>query len=112
LIGDHLCAELRLLKRIRPIVRHHHEHLDGSGYPDGLAGDAVPLLAQIMGIVDVFDALTTSRPYKPALSMEQACAVLRDEVGRGWRRAELVESFITMLAERGVVPVIADQMSA
>ena len=64
----------------------HHERLDGSGYPDGLRGDAVPLLAQIMGVVDVFDALTTSRPYKATLSVEQACDVLRDEVRCGWRR--------------------------
>lgn len=102
LIGDRLCAELRLLKRIRPIVRHHHEHLDGSGYPDGLVGDEVPLLAQIMGVVDVFDAITTSRPYKPALAMEEACAVLRDEVRLGWRRADLVEPFVQLLVERGM----------
>lgn len=102
LIGDRLCAELRLLKRIRPIVRHHHEHLDGSGYPDRLVGDEVPLLAQIMGVVDVFDAVTTSRPYKPALAVEQACAVLRDEVRLGWRRADLVESFVQLLVERGM----------
>lgn len=112
LIGDHLCAELRLLKRIRPIVRHHHEHLDGSGYPDGLAGEAVPMLAQIMGIVDVFDALTTSRPYKPAMSAEQACSVLRDEARRGWRRAELVESFIDMLDTRGFLPISAGPVSS
>ena len=63
-IGDRLCGELRSLRQVRPIVRHHHERLDGSGYPDGLRGDAIPLLAQIIGIVDVFDALTTERPYK------------------------------------------------
>jgi putative two-component system response regulator len=112
LIGDRLCAELRLLRRIRPIVRHHHEHLDGTGYPDGLAGDAVPLLAQIMGIVDVFDALTTPRPYKPALSAEQACEVLRHEVALGWRSGHLVDAFIRMLAERGMLPVAADPISA
>ena len=105
LIGDRLCAELRLLKHVRPIVRHHHERLDGSGYPDGLAGESVPLLAQIMGIVDVFDAITTPRPYKPALSPDWACSELRAEVQRGWRRDDLVESFIGMLSERGVVPV-------
>jgi putative two-component system response regulator len=102
-IGDRLCAELRMLKRVRPIVRHHHEHLDGSGYPDGLSGDAVPLLAQVMGVVDVFDALTTSRPYKPALSVERACSVLRDEVQCGWRRADLVDAFIDLLIEQGLV---------
>ena len=108
LIGDRLCAELRLLKHVRPIVRHHHERLDGSGYPDGLAGESVPLLAQIMGIVDVFDAITTPRPYKPALSPDWACSELRAEVQRGWRRDDLVESFIGMLSERGVVPADSD----
>jgi putative two-component system response regulator len=93
-IGDRLCGELRSLRRVRPIVRHHHERLDGSGYPDGLKGDAVPLLAQIMGVVDVYDALTTSRPYKEALPAERAGAMLRLEVERGWRDRVLVETFI------------------
>lgn len=112
LIGDHLCAELRMLKPVRPIVRHHHEHLDGTGYPDGLKGDEIPLLAQIMGVVDVFDALTTSRPYKPALSVDDACAVLRDEVRRHWRRADLVETFIDLLGERGLVRVERERIPA
>ena len=100
-IGDRLCGDLRALSLVRPIVRSHHERLDGSGYPDGLRGDAVPLLAQIMGVVDVFDALTTSRPYKATLSVEQACDVLRDEVRCGWRRGDLVETFIDLLIEQG-----------
>lgn len=54
-VGDHWCAHLRSLQAVRPIVRHHHELLDGSGYPDRLVGAAIPVLAQIMGIVDVFD---------------------------------------------------------
>jgi putative two-component system response regulator len=95
-IGDRLCGELRSLRRVRPIVRHHHERQDGSGYPDNLHGEAVPLLAQIMGVVDVFDALTTSRPYKGALSIERANQILLDEVERGWRRQDLVETFISL----------------
>src|SRR6266851_3471481 len=71
-IGDKLCGGLRSLKRVRPIVRHHHERLDGSGYPDGLRGDDIPLLAQIMSIVDLFDAVTTTRPYRPAQSAHHA----------------------------------------
>jgi putative two-component system response regulator len=102
-IGDRLCAELRLLRHVRTIVRHHHERLDGSGYPDGLSGDELPLLPQIMGVVDVFDAITTARPYKPALPPARACAELREEVRRGWRREALVESFIGMMSERGVL---------
>lgn len=96
LIGDRLCGELRSLRRVRPIVRHHHERLDGSGYPDGLRGDAIPLLAQIIGIVDVFDALTTARPYKPALAAAGAYQELQIEASRGWRRADLVEQFVRL----------------
>lgn len=96
LIGDRVCGELRSLRQVRPIVRHHHERLDGSGYPDGLKGDAIPLLAQIMGIVDVYDAITTTRPYKTAATADQAYAELMDEVARGWRRKDLVEAFIAL----------------
>jgi putative two-component system response regulator len=99
LIGDRLCGQLRSLRRVRPIVRHHHEKLNGSGYPDGLAGDAIPLLAQIMGVVDVYDALTTSRPYKPAFTAEEAFAELYCEVDRGWRSRELVDAFVQMMSD-------------
>jgi putative two-component system response regulator len=98
-IGDRLCGELRSLRQVRPIVRHHHERIDGSGYPDGLKGDDIPLLAQIMGIVDVYDAITTARPYKPAASSEQALDDLMDEVKRGWRRRDLVEAFASLRTE-------------
>ncbi len=98
-IGDRLCGQLRSLARVRPIVRHHHERLDGSGYPDGLRGDAVPLLAQIISIVDLFDAMTTTRPYKPARSAEVASSELVREVVGGWRRADLVEPFVALVRE-------------
>jgi putative two-component system response regulator len=106
-IGDSLCGGLRLLKLVRPIVRHHHERLDGSGYPDGLRGDDIPLLAQIMGIVDVFDALSTSRPYRPALTRAAACAELQREVQEGWRRRDLVHEFIE-LCETGRLDELSD----
>jgi putative two-component system response regulator len=96
IIGDRLCGELRSLRRVRPIVRHHHERLDGSGYPDGLKGDAIPMLAQIMGVVDVFDAITTERPYKMAASPGHAYEELMDEAKKGWRRKDLVEAFIAL----------------
>ena len=111
-IGDTLCGELNALREVRPIVRHHHERQDGSGYPDRLAGDDVPLLAQIMSIVDVYDALTTERPYRAALSSADAIRELRVETARGWHRADLVTSFVEMLADRsprdpaGMVPRI------
>jgi putative two-component system response regulator len=97
-IGDRLCGELRSLRRVRPIVRHHHERLDGSGYPDGLRGDATPLVAQIMGIVDVFDALTTERPYKVALPFSWAAEELQREAARGWRSVELVATFLDQVS--------------
>ena len=98
-IGDRLCGELRSLRRVRPIVRGHHERLDGTGYPDQLRGNSVPLLAQLMGIVDVFDALTTSRPYKKALPPADACEELRREAERGWRRRDLVDVFVRLYTE-------------
>ena len=99
-IGDRLCGELRSLRRVRPIVRHHHERFDGSGYPDGLKGDAIPLLAQVMGIVDVYDALTTDRPYRRASTPDIAIAMLDQEVQCGWRRFDLVERFAETLRRR------------
>ena len=101
-IGDRLCGQMRSLRQVRPIIRHHHERLDGSGYPDRLKGDAIPLVAQIMGIVDVYDAVTTSRPYKAAATPEQAYEELMGEVKCGWRRRDLVEAFIAI--ERDVQP--------
>ena len=104
-IGDRLCGELRSLRRVRPIVRCHHEHLDGSGYPDGLKGGAIPLLAQIMSVVDVFDALTTARPYKTAMPPDEARAELVREARQGWRDRSLVDVFI------GLAPVAATDAS-
>ncbi len=101
-IGDRLCTELHSLRHVRPIVRSHHERLDGTGYPDGLRGDAVPLLAQIMGIVDVYDALTTERPYKPAWPIERALDELAAEGRRGWRRMDLVNVLVD-LGHRGAL---------
>jgi putative two-component system response regulator len=98
-IGDSICREFRLLKDVSPIIRHHHERTDGTGYPDRLAGDDVPLLAQLLGIVDTYDAVTTERPYKPAFTSEQACRELRDEVQKGWKSARLVEAFVSIVPE-------------
>lgn len=95
-VGESLCGQLRVLRPVRPIVRSHHERLDGSGYPDGLRGNEVPLLAQIMGIVDIYDALTTDRQYRAALSDEIACAELTGDAERGWRSRALVDEFIAI----------------
>jgi putative two-component system response regulator len=103
-LGDELCANLRSLQPIRPIVRWHHERLDGSGYPDGLRGDAIPLLAQIVGVVDVYEAVTTERPYQRRRSPQEAVDTLREEVASGWRSGDLVEAFVRVLQERAHLP--------
>lgn len=97
IIGDGLCSGLRSLIKVRPIVRHHHERLNGTGYPDGLRNREVPLLAQIVGVVDVFDALTTERPYRAALPAEDAFQVLTDESAKGWRDRVLVDAFVNVV---------------
>jgi cyclic di-GMP phosphodiesterase len=95
-IGDDLCSTVRSFDAVRPIVRHHHERLDGRGYPDGLAGDRIPLLAQIVSIVDVFDALTSHRPYRKALPTATAYQMMRADARGGWCREELLEAFIAL----------------
>ena len=102
IIGDTLCGTVRSLERVRPIIRHHHERRDGGGYPDRLGGDDIPLLAQIVSVVDVFDAVTTDRPYRHALSSNSAYNLLRQEADKGWCRRELVEIFIELHQERSV----------
>jgi len=100
-IGESLCAPLRSLRAVRPIIRSHHERLDGSGYPDGLSGDEIPLLAQIISVVDVFDAITSRRPYQRAQSMEQAIDILRRQAIQGWRHPDLVEALAAIVESGG-----------
>jgi len=95
--GDRLCSELRSLQAVRPIIRCHHERHDGSGYPDGLSGDEIPLTAQILSIADAYDAMTTERPYRAAMSSGRAVDELRQDIRRGWRQSELVEAFSASL---------------
>lgn len=91
--GEEICKHMKTLAPVLPIIRHHHERWDGSGYPDGLKGDRIPLLARILQLVDIYDALTTARPYKPACSPAEAMDLLEEEARRGWRDPELVAVF-------------------
>lgn len=95
-IGERLCGELRSLRPVRAIVRHHHERRDGSGYPDGLRGDDIPLTAQIVGVVDVYDAMTTTRPYRQALPAAHACEELLRDAASGRHDLEIVRRFVEM----------------
>ncbi len=96
-IGENICRPLKSLRQVLPIIRHHHEHWDGSGYPDGLYGEKIPLLARVLQVVDVYDALITSRPYKPALEPEDAERTMRAESDKGKWDKHLVNEFFAML---------------
>jgi cyclic di-GMP phosphodiesterase len=98
--GENICRPLKSLRLVLPIIRNHHEHFNGSGYPDGLEGQHIPLLARILQVVDVYDALRTARPYKPALSHEQAAITMRDEARTGLWDEELVLEFFSMLEKQ------------
>ncbi|MGC1370725.1 MAG: HD domain-containing phosphohydrolase [Candidatus Sulfotelmatobacter sp.] len=96
--GENICKPLKSLRPVLPIIRHHHEHVDGSGYPDGLRAAEIPLLPRVLQVVDVYDALRTARPYKPALSHEHAAQTMRQESRQGLWDAELVDEFFSMLS--------------
>ncbi len=93
LIGEEICQPLRNRSGVLPIVRHHHERWDGTGYPDGLSGTNIPYLAQIFQVIDIYDALTSDRPHKQAYSPEEALQIMWSETKQGWRNPELIEQF-------------------
>jgi putative two-component system response regulator len=92
--GEEICRHLRSMRQVLPIIRHHHEKWDGSGYPDGLRGEQIPLLARVLQVADIYDALTSSRPYKPAFHPREALRVIGEERDRGWRDPEIVKLFL------------------
>jgi len=101
--GENICRPLKSLRLVLPIIRNHHEHSDGSGYPDGLMKEEIPLLARILQVVDVYDALRTARPYKPSQVHEQAAVTMRREAQAGFWDEALVAEFLSMLqAQRRV----------
>ena len=91
--GEEICRSMKSLAGVLPVIRSHHERWDGGGYPDGLCGEEIPIEARILQIADIYDALTTARPYKPAFTPKQALGILDDEVSRGWRDPKLVAMF-------------------
>jgi putative two-component system response regulator len=98
-VGEKICAPLRAFRLVLPIIRHHHEKRDGSGYPDGLSGEAIPLTARILQLADVYDALTTDRPYRTAVPSEAALSLMDEEAVRGWWDIELFNTFRAMIRE-------------
>src|SRR5437868_9631926 len=100
LTGENICKPLKSLRLVLPIIRNHHEHSDGSGYPDRLRKGEIPLLARILQVVDVYDALRTARPYKPVLSHEQSAITMREEARSGLWDERLVVEFFAMLEKQ------------
>lgn len=99
IVGERLCQPLQSLDAVRTVIRHHHERWDGSGYPDGLSGDGIPLTAQILGLVDVFDALITRRPYKAPFPREEAVEILEKEAAVDLWEPKLLAEFIRLVKE-------------
>lgn len=94
--GAEICRHLKSLASVLPLIRHHHERWDGTGYPAGLRGEQIPLLARVLQTVDIYDALTNPRPYKPAFSPRKALRIMQEETDRGWRDPEIVKLFFVL----------------
>jgi putative two-component system response regulator len=97
IVGERICAPLKSFRSVLPIIRHHHERYDGSGYPDGLRGAEIPIAARVLQIVDVYDALTTERPYKKAFSPADALTTMCEEVAKGWWDPQIFDTFERMI---------------
>ncbi len=110
--GENICKPLKSLRQILPIIRHHHEKMDGSGYPDGLAGEDIPLKARILQIADIYDALTTERPYRGALPPEEALQTLFTEARNGWVDTDIVWKFSQIARNSDYFPVRGHTMLA
>ena len=100
-IGERICAPLKSFRSVFPIIRWHHERQDGTGYPDRLSGTQIPTTARVLQTVDIYDALTTDRPYRRALAPEQAFHIMREEVSRGWWDGAIVNELRNLLKDSG-----------
>ena len=96
-VGEQICTPLRTFRQVLPIIRHHHERHDGSGYPDGLRGSAIPVTAAILQLADVYDALTTNRPYRRASPPAVGLEIMQEECERGWWNRTLLDAFREMV---------------
>jgi putative two-component system response regulator len=114
IVGERICAPLKSFRGVLPIIRHHHEKMNGTGYPDHLCGNAIPITARVLQIADVYDALTTERPYKRALSRDEALEIMTEEVTKGWWDADLFLCFhkLTQALPEGVCAATRLRLSA
>jgi len=107
-VGERICAPLKSFRLVLPIIRHHHEKRDGSGYPDGKSREEIPLTARILQLADVYDALTTDRPYRTAVPSEEALQIMDDEAKLGWWDQELFRKFREMIRDGRAVSIPED----
>lgn len=98
-IGERICRPLRSARAILPGLRHHHERWDGTGYPDGLRGEAIPLDARIIALVDAYDVMVSDRPYRRGMPVERALAIIEENAGPQWDPA-LVARFLRLMANQ------------
>lgn len=99
IFGEEICHPLKSLSDVCPIIRHHHEKWNGTGYPDGLVGDSIPYLARVFQVMDAFDAMISERPYKGAFSLEQTIKTLKEETERGFWDPKIIEQFFKFLEQ-------------
>jgi HD-GYP domain-containing protein (c-di-GMP phosphodiesterase class II) len=106
-IGHAIVADLHPIRHLLPGILYHHERHDGAGYPEGLKGEAIPLIARILAVADAYDAMTTTRPYRNAMTHERAGEILKEGAGTQWDR-QIVEAFfrcrekVFVIRQRGV----------
>lgn len=105
-IGCSICERLRSAKDAIPLIRHHHEKLNGAGYPDGLKGGEIPLLVRIVNVVDIYDALTTRRSYKDAWTIDKTFAVMYEEVKKGWWDGDVLRTWEQFVRAGGVENIL------
>ncbi len=101
--GEHLVAQAPSIAHLAPLVRAHHERIDGCGYPDGLKGAAIPIESRIVAVADTFDALTSGRTYRPAVSVTDALTILTATRARQWD-PEVVAAFTALIEREGAIP--------
>jgi putative two-component system response regulator len=94
--GEEICRPMKCLAPVLPIIRSHHERWDGTGYPDGLSGNGIPLLARVLQFADIYDALTATRSYKEAMTSADALRLMQEETDRGWHDPELMRLFLRL----------------
>jgi len=99
-VGEEICHPLKSLSDVCPIIRHHHEKWNGTGYPDGLVADSIPYLARVFQVLDAFDAMSTERPYKRAFSLEETLRTLEEENTKGYWDPEIVKKFVEFVSEK------------